>query len=53
MAKQAGTVTTPIYARINGKEIHLGDLVVPVRIVNGQVKAPSEREIIKLLKRLH
>lgn len=45
MVASAGTITVPIYAKFNGKEFHVGDLTLDVKVVNGRVKAPTTREI--------
>lgn len=51
MVVSAGTVSIPITATFNGKAIHIGDLVLEVKIVNGRVKTPTEREIKNALRR--
>lgn len=51
MAADTATVTMPITAHLGKKTIRLGDLVLDVKVVNGRVRPPTEREIKAALKR--
>lgn len=51
MAITTATVTVPILARVGGKDIHIGDLTVEAKVVNGRLKGPTEREIKALLRK--
>lgn len=45
------TVTMPIVAKFNGKDIDLGELTIDVKMVGSRVKAPTEREIKAALRK--
>ena len=52
MAKATATMTIPIYAKIDKAEHHIGDIVVPIKTVNGRPKAPTAREILTALRKV-
>jgi len=51
MAKATGTMTIPIIAGVGKTAVHLGNVVVDVKVVRGKVKTPSERDIRAALRK--
>lgn len=51
MATNTATVTIPVLAQLGRKTIHLGDLELEVKVVDGRLKPPTEREIKSALKK--
>lgn len=52
MAVAPGTITVPIYAKFNGKEYHVGDVTLDVKIVNGRVRTPSTKDIAAAIRKV-
>lgn len=51
MAKTPGTMTIPVLVRVGSKDIEIGTLTLPVRVVSGQLRPPTERDIKAVLRK--